>query len=85
MANDVKCPYCGSSNVEHSALGYVETTATFIGGLAAGIGTGVLSTLLTGAKVGMKGAAKGVANNIPTEFTCKRCGRSFHSKHKMIE
>lgn len=81
---DVKCPYCGSTNVDHSALGYVESTATFIGGLVAGSGVGLLTSMLTGGKgVGMRGAAKGVSNNVPTEFTCKRCGKSFHSKHIM--
>lgn len=29
MESTIKCPFCGSCNVLHTALGYVERTATF--------------------------------------------------------
>lgn len=86
-----KCPYCGSTNVSTTGLGYVEKTAKGAASvLFAGVGKigRALKHGGSGNATGIGGAlvdqlCSGVANattkHIPTSRKCNCCGRTFHS------
>ena len=71
MANADKCPYCGSKNVSKNIGGWVEE------GIGAGIGAG-FSTLVKMVIPVPHVNTKGFRDGIPTQYKCKRCGKTFH-------
>ena len=71
MANADKCPYCGSKNVSKTIGGWVEEGI----GVAAGAG---FSTLVKMVVPVPHLNTKGFRDGMPTQYKCKRCGKTFH-------
>lgn len=70
MAKAKKCPFCGSCNVSRTVGGWGEE------GLGALIGFGLSSLAST---VGLNHTrAQAVREFVPTQYKCKKCGRTFH-------
>ena len=66
MANEDKCPYCGSKNVSKTIGGWVEE------GIGAGFSTLVKMVILV-----PHVNTKEFRDGMPTQYKCKRCGKTF--------
>ncbi|MGO5524282.1 hypothetical protein [Phocaeicola plebeius] len=65
------CPYCGGCEVSRTVGGWVEESA----GKILGNGFGILvKTVVPVSRVN----TKGFSDVIPTQYKCKRCGKTFH-------
>lgn len=68
------CPYCGSTNLHKTAVGYVEKAVGYVAAIGAHIPGGLLknnavSTYFVDAVIG----------GTPTQYKCTRCGKTFHT------
>lgn len=78
MSDNIKCPFCGSRNVSHTALGYGERVVTAIGAGAASLIPGAIGSIFNNHSI-THAVAHGVMNTVPSEYKCKRCGKTFHA------
>lgn len=78
MSNKIKCPHCGSTNVSHTALGYGERVLTGVGAAAASLIPGAIGSIFNNHHV-THTVVHGVMNAVPSEYKCKRCGKTFHA------
>lgn len=84
---DCRCPRCGSTTLNRTAISYVKRTVSGTIGLAAGFTAGAAGTLFTMGKAA-DWISRQVATNLVKpitdiaykEYECKRCGHIFKVK-----
>lgn len=78
MSKEIKCPYCGSKNITHTALGYGERFVTAVGAGATALIPGAIGAVCKNFYVS-QAIINGAMNYIPSEYKCKRCKKTFHA------
>lgn len=69
MAKASKCPYCNSTDIKRTSIGYIEE------GIGMTLGCGI--SLLAGS-IGLSHVrSQGIREFIPTNYKCNRCHKTF--------
>ena len=80
MSDNIKCPFCNSKNVSHTALGYGERVVTAASACTIALVPGTVGAIFKNFYVSNYVTSK-IMNTVPSEYKCKRCGKTFHA-HK---
>lgn len=82
----IKCPRCGSANVEKTWYHYAKKGAAITAGTAFSIGVGALMGMVgiggsSNRGLDLKSGVDYANNNVNDEYECHSCGKEFSIVH----
>lgn len=75
----MECPYCGFKKCSKTILGNVEDVGSYVAGAGVGhLGKMAIGLLTGGRYIPKHVNTSGVRKEIPKQYKCENCGRTFH-------